>query len=116
MTSNLYWVYITCSGREEARTIGRNLLEQRLAACVNIFEKMESMYWWQGRIEAGEEAVLVAKTRQDRLEKLTEAVKAKHSYEVPCVVALPVAAGSEDYLNWLHGELDSSAAGGRVPG
>lgn len=97
-------VYMTASSREEARKIGRALVEERLAACANVIDGMESTYWWQGKLTEDREAVLIVKTRADLLPALTERVKALHSYSVPCVVALPILAGNPAYLDWLAAE------------
>lgn len=98
------FVYITCASTEEARRIGAALVEARLAACVNILPGMTSLYWWQGRIEEGQETVLIAKTRDTLLDALTTHVKALHSYACPCVVAFPVQAGNADYVAWIEAE------------
>jgi len=97
-------VYITTATKDEARVIGKALVAERLAACVNIIEGMNSMYWWQGEIQDEQETVLIAKTRAARVEALTERVKQLHSYDVPCVVALPIRAGNPDFLAWIEAE------------
>lgn len=99
-------VYMTASSRDEARKIGRTLVEERLAACANVIDGMESTYWWQGTLTEDREAVLIAKTRADLIPALTERVKALHSYTVPCVVALPILAGNPAYLEWLRTETE----------
>ena len=98
------FIYITCSSEIEAETVGSMLVEKRLAACVNILPGMRSLYWWQGRVERGEEVVLIAKTRDDLVEPLAEAVKEVHGYEVPCVVSLPITGGNPDFLAWIREE------------
>jgi periplasmic divalent cation tolerance protein len=98
------WVYMTTSSEQEARRIGRALVEGRLAACVNIIPGMTAFYRWQGNIEEGQETVLIAKTRQALVERLTQRVKALHSYTVPCVVALPILGGNPDFLQWIGEE------------
>jgi len=98
------WVYMTAPSAEEARRIGRILVEERLAACVNVIPGMTSLYWWQGKIEEGQETVLIGKTRQDLVDRLTTRVKALHSYTVPCVVALPILGGNPDFLRWIGEE------------
>jgi periplasmic divalent cation tolerance protein len=101
-------VYMTASSRDEARKIGRALVEERLAACANVIDGMDSTYWWQGKLTEDREAVLIAKTRAELLPALTERVKALHSYTVPCVVALPILAGNPAYLEWLGAETAAS--------
>jgi periplasmic divalent cation tolerance protein len=99
------FVYITVSGRDEALAIGRILVEERLAACVNVLGPMTSVYWWQGKTETANEAVLIAKTRQALLPALTDRVRALHSYACPCVVAWPLLeAGNPQYLEWIETE------------
>ncbi len=98
------FVYITVGSREEAVRIGRALVEERLAACANLIGGMRSIYRWQGQIEEAEEVVVVAKTRDDLLQSLTDRVRSLHSYECPCVVGLPVAGGLPDYLEWIASE------------
>ncbi|EGB13832.1 CutA1 divalent ion tolerance protein [Pseudodesulfovibrio mercurii] len=98
------FVYMTCASPGEAEAIGTMLVEKRLAACANILPGMRSVYWWRGRMERAEETVLIAKTRTDLVEALTDAVKAAHGYEVPCVVALPVTGGNPDFLRWIEDE------------
>lgn len=96
-------VYITCSSPDEAESIGRALLDDRLVACVNIFRApLRSLYLWKGRREEAEETLLVAKTMEDRFADLDRTVRRLHSYETPCVVALPLAAGDPDYLAWVE--------------
>jgi periplasmic divalent cation tolerance protein len=101
------FVYMTTSGPEEARRIGRTLVEERLAACVNILEGMRSMYWWEGAVQDAHEAVLIAKTREELVERLTERVKALHSYSCPCVVALPIEGGNPAFLQWIAEETEA---------
>lgn len=105
----LVWCYVTCASVEEAERIGRAVVEARLAACANILPGATSIYRWQGRIETASETVLVLKTRAGLVDALGERVKALHSYTVPCVVALPIAAGNPDYRAWLLAETTTPA-------
>ena len=102
-------VYITTSGVEEAEKIGRTLVTERLAACVNILAGMRSLYWWEGRVQDETEAVLLAKTTGERLEALTARVKSLHSYDCPCVVALGLAGGNQEFLAWIERETSPGA-------
>ena len=97
-------VLITSSNEEEAANIAKELVTGRLAACVNIVRNLRSIYRWQGRIEDENEVLMIAKTRRDLFESLLKKVKELHSYSVPEVIALPIVAGSEDYLKWLAEE------------
>ena len=98
-------IYITTKNKAEAERIGRILVEERLAACVNIIDGMNSIYRWEGKLMQDTETVLIAKTVQDKVSVLTERVKALHSYDCPCVVALPIHDGNESFLNWVAGEV-----------
>jgi periplasmic divalent cation tolerance protein len=98
------FVYITTSDRDRARAIGRALVEERLAACVNIIDGMNSLYWWEGAIQDDHETILIAKTRAELVPKLTNRVKSLHRYEVPCIVALPILSGNPDFLKWIEQE------------
>ena len=98
------FVYITATSPEEARKIGRALVEERLAACVNIIDSMTSLYWWEGKIDEGRETVLIAKTREDLVAAVSDRVKALHSYSCPCVVSLPITQGNPDFLAWIERE------------
>ncbi|ACS80558.1 divalent-cation tolerance protein CutA [Maridesulfovibrio salexigens] len=94
-------VYITTGDVEEAREIGGELVMRHLAACVNIFEKMESMYWWEGKLEHSEETVLLAKTTPELVEKLIQTVKNLHSYDCPAIVAMEAKQGNEEFFEWV---------------
>mgnify|MGYP003579775346 CR=1 FL=1 len=102
--SDLRFVYITASSVDEAAMIGRALVEERLAACVNILPGMRSIYRWQGAIESADEVVLIAKSRSALVTALVARVRQLHSYDVPCVVSLPILDGNPDYLQWLAEE------------
>lgn len=101
MTNDGIIVLCTCSGREEAGRIAHALVEARLAACVNILPEIESVYRWQGQIETAGEVLLLIKTLPSRFAELRDRIVALHSYEVPEILAVPIAAGAENYLNWL---------------
>lgn len=103
-----YVVYMTASSREEAARIGRALVEQRLAACVNILGEIDSIYWWDGGVQTAQEVAFIAKTAKDKLEALTAAVKSLHSYEVPCVAALSIGQGLPAFLHWIEEETRTS--------
>ena len=85
--------------------MARGLVERELAACVNIIPSLRSVYRWQGAVEEAEEHLLVIKSRRDLLAAVEQAIGELHSYEVPEVLALPVAGGSNSYLGWLEGNL-----------
>ena len=97
-------VYVTASSKDEALKIARAVVEERLAACANVFQPITSIYWWQGKLQEEGETSFILKTRADLVDALTQRVKALHSYTCPCVVALPVAAGNPDFLAWIDNE------------
>lgn len=99
-------ILITASSEEEAHRIADQLLNQRKAACVNIMPKVDSLFWWQGKLDSAQESLLVIKTKASKLKEITELVKKVHSYEVPEVIALPIVGGNEDYLKWLDTTLE----------
>jgi periplasmic divalent cation tolerance protein len=100
--TNKIVVLVTCGSAKEARKIGRAVVEQRMAACANIVTTpVQSIYRWKGRVESAKEFLLIIKTTQARFAKLKAAVKRLHSYDVPEIIALPIAAGANDYLNWI---------------
>jgi len=100
-------VLMTAGSREEAVRLAEMLVGSRLAACVQILPEMESVYWWEGKIERAPEHLLLAKTTMDNFERLEKEVRALHSYETPEIMALPVNATSEPYLQWLTATLRS---------
>ncbi len=97
-------VYVTCATLDEARKIGRALVESRLAACANILPGIESIYWWEGRVQADNEVALIVKTQAELLDAVIAKVRSLHSYTCPCVVAWPIAAGHPAYLDWVARE------------
>ena len=98
------FVYITVPDADAAHRIGRALVELRLAASVNLIESMRSVFRWQGEVQEEDETVLIAKTQEALVPALTEKVRSLHSYECPCIAALPVAGGNRDYLVWIAAE------------
>ncbi len=98
-------VLCTVSSLEEGRRLARELVDQRLAACVNLIPKVESIYRWQGAVESAEEVLLVMKTTPVRFAELRDKIAELHSYDVPEILALPVTDGSAAYLEWLSGQL-----------
>ncbi|MFC1752644.1 divalent-cation tolerance protein CutA [Thermoproteota archaeon] len=98
-------IYVPCKDEEQAKTIGKTLLEKRLIACANIFP-ISSMYWWQGKIEDGSEAVLLCKTKTQMYDDVARVVKDLHSYETPCIMKIEVDANKE-YVEWAEQELSN---------
>ena len=107
-SDKLCWVYITTVSLEEAKNIGRKLVEQNLVACVNLLENMTSIYKWEDKLEEGQEVVLIAKTRKVLMPKLIGTVNSLHSYDCPCILELPIQGGNPEFLSWIKTEtLDS---------
>ncbi|MBT8340607.1 MAG: divalent-cation tolerance protein CutA [Desulfatitalea sp.] len=94
-------IYVTTKDIVEARMIGRHLVTSRLAACVNIIDGINSIYLWNDEIQDDQEVVLIAKTSQARVPELTAEICAKHSYDCPCVVSLPITDGNPAFLSWI---------------
>jgi len=93
--------YVTASSRAEALELGRALVQERLAACANVLDGMTAIYHWDGNLMEEDEAVLILKTTNNRLEALTARLRELHSYDVPCVVAWRIEAGNAAYLDWV---------------
>jgi periplasmic divalent cation tolerance protein len=98
-------IFITSGSEKEAKELARVLVEEKLAACVNILSGVESLYWWKDKIESSREWMLVVKTQRKMANKVVKRVKEIHSYEVPEVIALPIVEGNKDYLRWISDAL-----------
>ncbi len=97
-------LYITVGSAEEAASIARDLLDARLIACANIIDGATSLYRWEGKIAEESEAVMIAKTREDLVEKVIGRVRELHSYDCPCIVAVAIVAGNPAFLDWIDEE------------
>jgi periplasmic divalent cation tolerance protein len=97
-------VLITTGSQEEARRIGDALISQKKAACVNIVPQINSLFWWEGKVEDDRESLLLVKTRAELFTEVVNAVKSIHSYDMPEIIALPIVKGSQDYLKWIGEE------------
>ncbi len=111
MNNDLIMVYCSCPAVSSdgqvsvARTLAERLISQRLAACVNILPAIESVYRWQGQVSVDHESLLIIKTHASRLDAIQTLLKAHHPYELPELIAVPVVAGSDDYLAWMAEEM-----------
>lgn len=94
-------VFITAPSKKEAQKLALGLLEDKLAACVNIIDGVTSHFWWQGKIDKAKETLLIIKTRKALFNKLLKKVKSLHSYEVPEIIATAVISGNKKYLDWI---------------
>lgn len=106
--TRVLFVYMTAGDLAEAERIAEALVEERLAACVNILDGMRSVFRWQGSVQKGREVAMFAKTREDLFDDLKARVVELHSYELPCVVALPIRSGHEPFLDWVSEEANPS--------
>jgi len=100
--SEFILVFVTCGSEEEALKIAHSLVEERLAACVNLVSPVRSIYRWEGKIWDEKEWILIIKTQKERFEELENKVKSLHSYSVPEIIGLPIVEGSASYLKWLE--------------
>lgn len=99
-------IYTTTSDEEEAERIGTKILKEKLAVCANIIPKMNSIYWWNGSLTEDNETILILKTLEKNLETVMREIKKIHSYDNPCIIALPVLKASDSYLKWIENEID----------
>lgn len=106
--SQVLFVYVTASDLEEAERIGEAVVDARLAACANVLDGMRSIFRWQGSVQKGREAILILKTREDLFDDLKQRIIELHSYELPCVVAMPITGGHEPFLDWVASESGPS--------
>ena len=101
LNADLVVAFSTAGSPEEARQIGRALVAEQLAGCVNIVENIQSIYRWQGAIESAGESLLLIKTRANHIPAIESRLRELHSYEVPELVAIPIRLGAQPYLDWL---------------
>jgi periplasmic divalent cation tolerance protein len=100
-------VLVTVGSKEEAKTVARDLLEKKLIACANLVP-VQSLYMWEGEMQDDAEVLMIIKTTSAMFkDKLVEAIKNQHSYEVPEIIAMPITLGSTDYLKWISGEVEA---------
>ncbi|MBC7953894.1 MAG: divalent-cation tolerance protein CutA [Rhodospirillaceae bacterium] len=104
MAEEFRMIYVTAPNRDEALSLARMLVEERLAACANVLGPITSVYWWDGKLNEEAEVALIAKTRTDLVDSVITRVKQAHSYDCPCVVSLPIDAGNPAFLQWIAAE------------
>ena len=100
-----YCVVLITTPVGKGEEIANLIVEEKLGACVNRVENISSVYWWQGKVEKDKEELLIVKTTFGKFKELTERVREVHPYSVPEIIALPIAEGNEDYLNWIEESL-----------
>ena len=108
---NASMLYVTCGSTDQAREIARRVVEEKIAACANIIAGMKSVYHWEGRVEEGDEVVLILKTRASLVPALSARVQELHSFDVPCVVEIPLGRGNPDYFAWIDAETSGAGLG-----
>jgi periplasmic divalent cation tolerance protein len=101
MTENRI-VLTTCGSEEEAGRIAQHLVENRLAACVNVIPQIKSIYRWEGKVESAQEWLLLVKTRHEKFSQVRDAIRELHSYELPECIAIAIEDGSAAYLQWIE--------------
>jgi periplasmic divalent cation tolerance protein len=101
-------VFVTVGNRKEAVKIGEEMVNTKLAACVNIFPGIQSIYRWNGKIAKAREVLLILKSTQPRYRALEKAIKKMHVYEIPEIIALPVTEGLDKYLGWVRSETTAA--------
>lgn len=100
-------VMVTCASSPEAEKLARQLLQERLVACVNIAGRIRSLFHWEGTVARESESLLLMKTTRERFDALSERVKELHSYDVPEIIAMPIMVGNPDYLDWIREVTDT---------
>ncbi|MDD5409546.1 MAG: divalent-cation tolerance protein CutA [Candidatus Omnitrophica bacterium] len=98
-------IFVTASSKKEAQKISAGLIDKKLAACVNIIDKVDSLFFWEGKAQKAKESLLIIKSKKEKMPKVIKLVKALHSYKVPEIIAFPVIAGDKPYLRWIDAAL-----------
>lgn len=108
MKDKIVFLYVTCGSEEEARKIGKKLLEDRLCACINIYSGVSSMYWWENKIEYSKEVIMIVKTRKSLAKTVEERILKLHSYTCPCIAQIEIKDVNECFINWLLKETKTN--------
>jgi len=107
MNNDYYVVLCTCPTAQIANQLAKQLIIDKLAACVNVLPNLVSHYSWQGQLTSDAECLLIIKTTKDNYENLEHAIKTQHPYECPEIIALPIAQGAQNYLSWITQQIDN---------
>jgi len=106
MIKSMYIViFVTASNKKEAQKIACSLIKQKLAACVNIIDKVDSIFFWESKINRTKESLLVIKSKKEKLPQIIKLIKSLHSYKVPEIIAIPIISGDKPYLRWIDASL-----------
>lgn len=105
MDNDILLFYVTCPDTDTAKKISLTLLQEGLIACANILPGMESLYWWEGKIDSAKEVVLILKSTSVQSSRIIARVESLHPYNTPCILTLPIEKSSEAYVRWLKGSL-----------
>jgi len=100
-----YVVVLMTAPTGKGREIARILVERKLCACINVVSGVYSVYWWQGRVEDGEEELLICKTLREKLNELQQAIREVHPYEIPEIIAIEIVKGLREYLEWVRSSI-----------
>jgi periplasmic divalent cation tolerance protein len=103
-TEELVMIYVTTESLEQAKSIANTLVTDRLVACVNILPQITSIYWWQGKVEHATESVMIAKTVRRHVREIIARIKSMHTYDVPCVLVIPIVDGNKDFIEYIVAE------------
>ena len=102
---NFFLTYITTKNEKEALTLANLAVQENLAACGNIIPNMKSIYKWQNKLQNDKETLLILKTSSNKYPLLEKLILEEHSYEVPCILKIPISDGNKEYLKWIEGNL-----------
>ncbi len=98
-------IFVTAGNRKEAQKIASGLIRQRLAACVNIVDKVDSLFFWEAKLQKAKESLLIIKSTRAKFPRIVKLIKSLHSYKVPEIIALPIIAGDKPYLGWIDASI-----------
>ncbi len=98
-------IFVTAGNRKEAQKIASGLIRQRLAACVNIVDKVDSLFFWEAKVQKAKESLLIIKSTKAKLPQIIRLIKSLHSYKLPEIIALPIIAGYKPYLRWIDASI-----------
>ncbi len=98
-------IFVTAGNRKEAQKIASGLIRQRLAACVNIVDKVDSLFFWEAKLQKAKESLLIIKSTRAKLPQIIRLIKSLHSYKLPEIIALPIIAGDKPYLRWIDASI-----------